>query len=199
MAAALAGFRSRGWFTPLLARGRHLQTDPCECHHVASICREAQPNRPYWTLSYELVFYVVVALVLSAKQLNRIDRLAVSWLMAMIVVRSFLAVTSQEQLIYTNWWFQIFVMPQFGHLFIAGMMIYRISTGRSEYATILALLQKSGLGPPLFEDPIRLDDGRTLRTLCDAGEYMAALPETVHDRPEGRAALEALLLSATGR
>ncbi len=28
----------------------------------------------------------------------------------------------------------------------------------------------------------------------DAGEYIAALPETVHDQPEWQAALEALLL-----
>ncbi|WP_249156586.1 hypothetical protein [Bradyrhizobium sp. KB893862 SZCCT0404] len=40
-----------------------------------------------------------------------------------------------------------------------------------------------------FEDPIRLDDGRTLRTLRDAGEYIAALPVTVHDQPEWQVAL----------
>ncbi|MDA9521451.1 hypothetical protein XI06_14075 [Bradyrhizobium sp. CCBAU 11434] len=45
-----------------------------------------------------------------------------------------------------------------------------------------------------FDDPIRLNDGRTLRTLRDAGEYIAALPKTVHDAPEWQAALEALLL-----
>ncbi len=45
-----------------------------------------------------------------------------------------------------------------------------------------------------FDDPIKLEDGRTLRTLRDAGECLAALPETVHDQPARQAALEALLL-----
>ncbi|MDN5001277.1 hypothetical protein ACFQZO_10315 [Bradyrhizobium sp. GCM10027634] len=45
-----------------------------------------------------------------------------------------------------------------------------------------------------FDDPIRRDDGRMLRTLRDAGEYIAALPETEHEAPAWQAALEALLL-----
>jgi hypothetical protein len=49
-----------------------------------------------------------------------------------------------------------------------------------------------GWGRP-FEEPIEVD-GRTLATLLDAGEYIAALPKKVHDVPEWRAAMEALLL-----
>ncbi|GLR91319.1 hypothetical protein [Bradyrhizobium iriomotense] len=44
-----------------------------------------------------------------------------------------------------------------------------------------------------FEDPIDVD-GRKLVTLRDAGKYIAALPKKEHDRPEWRAAMEALLL-----
>ncbi len=36
-----------------------------------------------------------------------------------------------------------------------------------------------------FDDPIKLDDGCTLRTLRDAGEYIAALPETEQAAPSG--------------
>jgi hypothetical protein len=50
-----------------------------------------------------------------------------------------------------------------------------------------------GWGRP-FEDPIKVD-GRELVTLRDAGEYIAALPQAVHDLPEWQAAMmEALML-----
>ena len=49
-----------------------------------------------------------------------------------------------------------------------------------------------GWGRP-FEEPVEVD-GRKLMTLRDAGEYIAALPKKEHDRPEWRAAMEALLL-----
>jgi hypothetical protein len=45
-----------------------------------------------------------------------------------------------------------------------------------------------------FDDPIPLPDGRTLVTLGDAGRYIAALPSKVQHRPEGQAAVQALLL-----
>jgi hypothetical protein len=48
----------------------------------------------------------------------------------------------------------------------------------------------------LFDDPIALPDGRILRTLGDAGHYIAGLPEKVQHRPEWQAAAEALLLVA---
>lgn len=51
-----------------------------------------------------------------------------------------------------------------------------------------------GWGRP-FEEPIEID-GRTLTTLRDAGEHIAALPKKVHDRPEWRTAMEVLLLVA---
>lgn len=51
---------------------------------------------------------------------------------------------------------------------------------------------KAGWRRP-FEDPIRIG-ARTLVTLLDAGEYIAALPKKEHDAPEWLAAMEALLL-----
>ncbi|MCG2665869.1 hypothetical protein ACFPFP_02860 [Bradyrhizobium sp. GCM10023182] len=49
-----------------------------------------------------------------------------------------------------------------------------------------------GWGRP-FEEPIEVT-GRSLATLRDAGEYIAALPKKEHDAAEWRAAMEALLL-----
>jgi hypothetical protein len=41
-----------------------------------------------------------------------------------------------------------------------------------------------------------LPDGRQLRTLRDAGEYIAKLPKAEHDAKEWQAAMQALLLVA---
>ncbi|MBV9533475.1 MAG: hypothetical protein JO283_21030, partial [Bradyrhizobium sp.] len=45
-----------------------------------------------------------------------------------------------------------------------------------------------------FRDPIELTDGRVLRSLCDAGEFIQMLPKATLDRPEWQAAVQALLV-----
>lgn len=55
-------------------------------------------------------------------------------------------------------------------------------------------MTERGWGRP-FDDPIKMP-GRKLVTLRDAGEYIAALPQPMHDWPEWQAAMEALILVA---
>ena len=45
-----------------------------------------------------------------------------------------------------------------------------------------------------FEDPIPLPDGGQLKTLRDAGHYIAKLPKAEHGAPEWQAAIRALML-----
>ncbi len=45
-----------------------------------------------------------------------------------------------------------------------------------------------------FDDPIPLPDGGELRTLRDAGQFIASLPKRTHDSPAWEAAIEALML-----
>jgi len=47
-----------------------------------------------------------------------------------------------------------------------------------------------------FFDPIELPDGRELRTLRDAAEYITKLPKAEHDADEWQIAMRALLLVA---
>ena len=47
-----------------------------------------------------------------------------------------------------------------------------------------------------FDDPIPLPGGGGLRTLRDAGNYIAKLPKREHDAPSWRAAIQALMLVA---
>jgi hypothetical protein len=50
-----------------------------------------------------------------------------------------------------------------------------------------------------FDDPIVLTDGRVLRTLLDAGNYVVALSPKAKKLPEWQAAAEALVMAAEGR
>ncbi len=49
-----------------------------------------------------------------------------------------------------------------------------------------------------FDDPIAAD-GRTLRTLRDAADYITELPKTEHERAPWQAAIEALIMAAENR
>jgi hypothetical protein len=49
-----------------------------------------------------------------------------------------------------------------------------------------------------FDDPIQLPDGRTLVTLHDAATYITGLVKKESALPEGRAAIEALMLVSRG-
>jgi hypothetical protein len=50
-----------------------------------------------------------------------------------------------------------------------------------------------------FHVPIPLPDGRMLRTLRDAGEYIQELPRATHQRPEWKIAAEMLLEAVEGK
>ena len=49
-----------------------------------------------------------------------------------------------------------------------------------------------------FHVPIPLPDGRMLRTLRDAGDYIQALPGAKHKRPEWQIAAEMVLAAVEG-
>ncbi len=49
-----------------------------------------------------------------------------------------------------------------------------------------------------FDDPIPLPRGRQLITLEDAGTYITKLPKAEHEAAEWQAAMQALILVATG-
>jgi hypothetical protein len=49
-----------------------------------------------------------------------------------------------------------------------------------------------------FDRPVVLPDGKTLRTLEDARQYILTLPRSEHDSTAWQVAIEALLLAAEG-
>jgi hypothetical protein len=47
-----------------------------------------------------------------------------------------------------------------------------------------------------FDQPVALPDGKTLRTLEDARQYILTLPKSEHDTAAWQVAIEALLIAA---
>ena len=50
-----------------------------------------------------------------------------------------------------------------------------------------------------FDRPVVLPDGKTLRTLEDARQYILALPKSEHETTAWQVAIEALLIAAEKR
>lgn len=91
---------------------------------------------PYWTLAYELWFYVLMALVLRFGLGPHLPMIAGAWLILACIVRVLGFHSSGLP--------GIISMLPFGHLFIAGMMIYRLTNGQTTLATQLVLLGCAG-------------------------------------------------------
>ena len=87
----------------------------------------------YWTLAYELSFYVAIGACCVVGLTDRIDKIALIWLACAFALR-FRGIDLQESRL------ALVVMPQFGHLFIAGMMVFRVASGRATLSTLLALI-----------------------------------------------------------
>jgi peptidoglycan/LPS O-acetylase OafA/YrhL len=100
-----------------------------------------QPNiiDPYWTLKCELLFYCVMGTIFWSDRLSNIDSFALVWLVGMTLFRGSMLFAGKGGGHYYLWYVQLFLIPQFGHLFIAGMMLYRINTGRSTPLTVIAV------------------------------------------------------------
>jgi peptidoglycan/LPS O-acetylase OafA/YrhL len=91
---------------------------------------------PYWTLTYELWFYVVMGALFALGGIRYVDRFALAWIVTMTGLRVAMLLTNHGHF----WLFQLLFMPLFGNLFIAGMMLYRLHSGRTNPATWIALL-----------------------------------------------------------
>ncbi len=94
----------------------------------------------YWTLGYEFWFYCVMAVLFVANRLQMIERFALAWLVAMIAFRVAALLGGSDLGLLSDARFQLLAMPQFGNLFIAGMMLYRIHTRRATAPTYIVLV-----------------------------------------------------------
>jgi peptidoglycan/LPS O-acetylase OafA/YrhL len=85
----------------------------------------------YWTLSYELAFYVIMLIFFLTKLLKKIDFIALIWLSIMIlvkVVERYFGFDLPDIL-------KVTFLLNFGNLFIAGIMFYKIKNKESSLLT----------------------------------------------------------------
>ncbi|MET4290121.1 peptidoglycan/LPS O-acetylase OafA/YrhL [Bradyrhizobium sp. LB8.2] len=87
---------------------------------------------PYWTLTYELLFYAVMGIIFQLGFVNKIEYLSIIWLLAAHFTRMINIELSA--------WQSFASMINFGHLFIAGMMIFRLVSGHRSLVTLSALM-----------------------------------------------------------
>jgi peptidoglycan/LPS O-acetylase OafA/YrhL len=105
---------------------------------LQSFVHEADLIDPYWTLAYELWFYLVMAGLFASGQIKNIERFALLWLGLMFAFRTGM-IFGRGNNLYWNWYFHLLAMPQFGHLFIAGMMLYRKASNTGTRLTPICL------------------------------------------------------------
>lgn len=99
----------------------------------------------YWTLWYELGFYLLAAMCCLVMRWREPELPCTAWLATEFLLRECAGATSMQpimQLTHTS----------FAHLFIIGIMLYRLHTGRGTPLTVPLLLSSIAMalfGPPL--------------------------------------------------
>ena len=94
----------------------------------------------YWTLSFEIWFYMVLAMLYRWKRIPNLDVLALVWLAAMVTTRlveAWILGAPIGKLEVSRLY--LFLMPQFGHFFIIGLMLYKLVRGRATRLTAIVL------------------------------------------------------------
>lgn len=137
------------------------------------------PNitNPYWTLAFEISFYLGMTLVVRLDGLRRVEAIALAWLVAGLVYRGVapaaLAFDPDRPLVQIAY---ILVAPQFSPFFVAGMMLYRLrrgEIGRAGYAALVLALAMTFAGRGDFAQVPGVIYG-PLALLMAAALYLAA-------------------------
>jgi peptidoglycan/LPS O-acetylase OafA/YrhL len=90
----------------------------------------------YWSLKYELWFYFVLAMAYRLRLASCLDPLAFLWLAAMSATRLYEVLVLGGPIDkLENGRLYLLLMPQFGHFFIIGMMIYKITVQQQSWWT----------------------------------------------------------------
>ncbi len=92
----------------------------------------------YWSLAVELSFYFIMLFLYITKQLSKINLIAIGWLIIIIGSRYL----EGNNIIKLHWAAKLFFLLDYGNLFIAGIMFYKIMHGeeRINYAILLVAL-----------------------------------------------------------
>jgi peptidoglycan/LPS O-acetylase OafA/YrhL len=85
-----------------------------------------------------------MATIATIRGLRLIDYLVLIWLIGAIFFRLAIVLTGRGTSYYNDDYIALYLMPQFGHLFIAGILIYRLVEGEITTAGVFALVLAIG-------------------------------------------------------
>jgi peptidoglycan/LPS O-acetylase OafA/YrhL len=88
---------------------------------------------PYWTLTYEMVFYASMALLLALGWLRSIEWVALAWIAIGIVFTTLVDVRQHNRT-------SILLLAHYSNFFVVGICLYLIHAGRARPVTWLALV-----------------------------------------------------------
>jgi peptidoglycan/LPS O-acetylase OafA/YrhL len=88
---------------------------------------------PYWTLSYEMVFYICMAAVLALGRLRSIEWIALAWIALGVVFTTLVDVQHHHRM-------TILLLAYYSNFFVIGMCLYLIQAGRGRPVTWVALM-----------------------------------------------------------
>ena len=77
----------------------------------------------YWTLTIQLSFYCIMFLIYACNQMRNLARIGLMWNSVIIVA----AFAEQYLSLQIHWAIKLFFLVDFGNLFIAGIMFYKLS------------------------------------------------------------------------
>jgi peptidoglycan/LPS O-acetylase OafA/YrhL len=87
---------------------------------------------PYWTLTYEMVFYIAMAVLLALGRLRSVEWIALGWMALGVVYPLLLDPVLHNRM-------TIVLMAYHSNFFVIGMCLYLIHVGRARTVTWLAL------------------------------------------------------------
>ena len=88
---------------------------------------------PYWTLSYEMVFYLSMALLLALGCLRQIEGIAIAWIAAGLAFTTLVDVEHHHRT-------AILLLAYYSNFFVIGMCLYLVQAGRARPVTWVALV-----------------------------------------------------------
>lgn len=104
---------------------------------------------PYWTLGYELWFYIAIGLIVFLGHLKNVSRIALCWLAICVLIRGINQWSSAE-FYFSNWnWIVKAFRPDYVQFFIAGIAICQIVKKRDvavSWATLAAATLYTAFG-----------------------------------------------------
>lgn len=122
----------------------------------------------YWTLTYEVIFYAAAGWLFCTIGIRRVEIACLVWLAIGIAGQAAHLMAHHPRL-------AILLNVDYGDLFVAGMMIYRLSTGRKTALGLAALIVALVLPAiPFTPDPERLQNAAMIGLFAAAIAGVAA-------------------------